>query len=166
MEKFISRIIKDYRKQRGVSLQKMAEDLDTTRQSLSRYENGHFEQIPISTIFDIVDYLSIPLDYVFNAIVLDGMNKYRFEQLNEELKNRTYIISEDFFTSYITEYVQKNLKEVDTPYISTTDLLNLMDIGVVEEEELEKDDLQNLIESLSSIEREKAYNILKQVFDE
>src|SRR5699024_5916919 len=125
-----------------------------------------FEQIPISTIFDIVDYLSIPLDYVFNAIVLDGMNKYRFEQLNEELKNRTYIISEDFFTSYITEYVQKNLKEVDTPYISTTDLLNLMDIGVVEEEELEKDDLQNLIESLSSIEREKAYNILKQVFDE
>jgi len=164
MEKFISRVIKDYRKKRGVSLQRMAEDLGTTRQSLSRYEHGHFEQIPVSTIFDIVDYLRIPLDYVFSAVVLDGMNKYRFEQLNEELKNRTYLINEDFFTSYNTEYVQKNLKEVDTPYINAADLFYAMDVGVFEDGN--QDDLKNLIETLSIEEREKAYNILKQVFDE
>lgn len=165
MKKHVSRVLKDYREKRGMTIQQLMDTTGLSRNTVYRYENGKLEKIPIGPTFEIADALDIPLDYLYNAHLLDGVNKYHYDILVEEMQKRGWSTEDkDFFSRYSTDYVQKNLKEVDTPYMDIAQLYNAMDLGVLMDDE--PDDLQNLIESLCVEEREKAYNILKQVFDQ
>lgn len=53
--------IKEIRKEKGITLAQMAQELKTTPASISRYENGQ-RKIPITTAFKIASFLGVPVD--------------------------------------------------------------------------------------------------------
>jgi transcriptional regulator with XRE-family HTH domain len=55
--------LKKLRKEKGITLDKMAEDLGTTKSTLSRYENGKREP-KIFLIKEIANYFNVSIDYL------------------------------------------------------------------------------------------------------
>lgn len=77
--------LKEIRKKRGIILAKMADDLNTTEATLSRYEND-INRPKINFLEEIADYLNISLDYLIKGEskktndlpkeLIEFMNKY------------------------------------------------------------------------------------------
>ena len=55
--------IKEIRKAKGISQQRMATDLNTNQNTISRYETGDREP-GIAELIRIADYLNVSLDYL------------------------------------------------------------------------------------------------------
>lgn len=47
------------RKERGISVQELAQRLNTTKQTIYRYENGQIQKIPAHLIYDICCFLNV-----------------------------------------------------------------------------------------------------------
>lgn len=166
MKKHVPRVLKDYRKKNGMTVQRLMDKTGLSRNTIYRYENGKLEKIPIEPTFEIADHLNIPLGYLYIAHLLDGVNKYHYDILEEQMQKRQWSTTdENFFSMYNTEYAKKNLEKVDNPYMTTADLYNAMDLGALIEDANKPDNLQELINEFTLEEREKAHKILKEIFD-
>ena len=56
--------LKELRKEKGYTLEQMANDLNTTKVTLSRYENGTREP-KSETLNQLSDYFNVSIDYLF-----------------------------------------------------------------------------------------------------
>lgn len=82
MDSFGNRL-KEMRKNKGATLEKMAEDLKTTQATLSRYENNLSEP-NITFLKEIANYLNTSTDYLLG---LDNKKTLGEENLPEEIIN-------------------------------------------------------------------------------
>lgn len=66
--------IKELRKQKGISQVKMAIDLNTNQNTISRYENGEREPC-ISELIRIANYFGVSIDYLVERTNNPEINK-------------------------------------------------------------------------------------------
>lgn len=66
--------LKEIRKSKGISQLKLAIDLNTTQNTISRYENGKREP-GINELIQIADYFNISIDYLLERTDNPQMNK-------------------------------------------------------------------------------------------
>lgn len=143
-------LIKHYRQIRGITLTKMAADTGIARTTLYRYERNSIKKIPPEKLVSVSVYLNIPYDVVINVLSDNNASEYRLdrfksiyvENLGLEIKNGVI---------YDPEQKMSGKYKLD------------IDAAIAKEEE-KFDDLQLLINKLSEEDRERAYNILRQVF--
>lgn len=55
--------LKELRKEKGITQQKLALDLNTTQNSISRYESG-LRPLDANMLIKIADYFSVSVDYI------------------------------------------------------------------------------------------------------
>jgi transcriptional regulator with XRE-family HTH domain len=57
--------LKELREKRGLSQEKLSEELDIPRSTLARYENGYQDVLPRKQrIYEIADYFGVTVDYL------------------------------------------------------------------------------------------------------
>ena len=66
--------LKEIRKSKGISQLKMAIDLNTNQNTISRYETGDREP-GINELILIADYFNVSLDYLLERTDIPEMNK-------------------------------------------------------------------------------------------
>lgn len=66
--------LKELRKKKGVSQIKLALDLNTTQNSISRYETGE-RQLSYDMLIAIADYFDVSIDYLLERTDNPNMNK-------------------------------------------------------------------------------------------
>ena len=66
--------LKEIRKSKGVSQLKMAIDLNTNQNTISRYETGEREP-GINELIQIADYFNISIDYLLERTDIPEVNK-------------------------------------------------------------------------------------------
>ncbi len=66
--------LKELRKKKGISQLKLALDLNTNQNSISRYENGE-RQADYSMLIAIADYFDVSIDYLLGRTENPKMNK-------------------------------------------------------------------------------------------
>ena len=66
--------LKELRKKRGISQVKLALDLHTTQNSISRYETGE-RQADYDMLIAIADYFGVSIDYLLGRTENPNMNK-------------------------------------------------------------------------------------------
>lgn len=66
--------LKEIRKSKGVSQLKMAIDLNTNQNTISRYETGEREP-GINELIQIADYFNISIDYLLERTEIPDINK-------------------------------------------------------------------------------------------
>ena len=66
--------LKEIRKSKGITQLKLAIDLNTTQNTISRYENGRHEP-GIRELIQIADYFNISIDYLLERTDNPQMNK-------------------------------------------------------------------------------------------
>ena len=55
--------LKELRKEKGITQQKLALDLNTTQNSISRYESG-LRPLHANMLMKIADYFNVSVDYI------------------------------------------------------------------------------------------------------
>lgn len=92
LNKFIGDRIKQFRESRGMTQDSLAQKLNTTRQSISRYESGE-RKANQDLLFDLADLFNVKVDDFFPPRNIDT------PQINEESEsyNTNRIESYDFF---------------------------------------------------------------------
>ena len=66
--------LKELRKKKGVSQLKLATDLNTTQNTISRYETGEREP-GINELIKIADYFNVSVDYLIGRTENPKMNR-------------------------------------------------------------------------------------------
>lgn len=66
--------LKEIRKSKGISQLKMAIDLNTNQNTISRYETGEREP-GINELIQIADYFNISVDYLLERTNIPDINK-------------------------------------------------------------------------------------------
>ena len=66
--------LKEIRKSKGISQLKMAIDLNTNQNTISRYETGEREP-GINELIQIADYFNISIDYLLERTDIPEVNK-------------------------------------------------------------------------------------------
>lgn len=66
--------IKELRKKKGISQQRLATDLNTTQNTISRYETGEREP-GIDELIKIADYFHVSVDYLIGRTENPKMNR-------------------------------------------------------------------------------------------
>lgn len=66
--------LKELRKKKGVSQLRMATDLNTTQNTISRYETGEREP-GIAELIKIADYFNVSVDYLIGRTENPKMNR-------------------------------------------------------------------------------------------
>lgn len=66
--------LKEIRKSKGISQLKMAIDLNTNQNTISRYETGEREP-GINELIQIADYFNISVDYLLERTDIPEINK-------------------------------------------------------------------------------------------
>ncbi len=66
--------LKEIRKSKGISQLKMAIDLNTNQNTISRYETGEREP-GINELIQIADYFNISIDYLLERTDIPEINK-------------------------------------------------------------------------------------------
>lgn len=66
--------LKEIRKSKGISQLKMAMDLNTNQNTISRYETGEREP-GINELIKIADYFNISIDYLLERTDIPEINK-------------------------------------------------------------------------------------------
>ncbi|MBQ8738777.1 MAG: helix-turn-helix transcriptional regulator [Clostridia bacterium] len=66
--------LKELRKKRGISQVRLALDLNTTQNSISRYETGE-RQADYDMLIAIADYFGVSIDYLLGRTDNPNMNK-------------------------------------------------------------------------------------------
>ena len=66
--------LKELRKKKGISQLRLATDLNTTQNTISRYETGEREP-GISELIKIADYFNVSVDYLIGRTENPKMNR-------------------------------------------------------------------------------------------
>ena len=66
--------LKELRKKKGISQQRLATDLNTTQNTISRYETGEREP-GIDDLTKIADYFKVSVDYLLGRTDNPSMNR-------------------------------------------------------------------------------------------
>lgn len=66
--------MKDLRKKKGISQLRLATDLNTTQNTISRYETGEREP-GIAELIKIADYFNVSVDYLIGRTENPKMNR-------------------------------------------------------------------------------------------
>lgn len=66
--------LKELRKKKGISQLRLATDLNTTQNTISRYETGEREP-GIAELIKIADYFNVSVDYLIERTENPKMNK-------------------------------------------------------------------------------------------
>ena len=66
--------LKELRKRKGISQLRLATDLNTTQNTISRYETGEREP-GIAELIKIADYFHVSVDYLIGRTENPNMNK-------------------------------------------------------------------------------------------
>ena len=66
--------LKELRKKKGISQLRLATDLNTTQNTISRYETGEREP-GISDLIKIADYFNVSVDYLISRTENPKMNR-------------------------------------------------------------------------------------------
>lgn len=66
--------LKELRKKKGISQQRLATDLNTTQNTISRYETGEREP-GIDDLTKIADYFKVSVDYLLGRTDNPNMNR-------------------------------------------------------------------------------------------
>lgn len=66
--------LKELRKRKGISQQRLATDLNTTQNTISRYETGEREP-GIDDLTKIADYFNVSVDYLLGRTDNPSMNR-------------------------------------------------------------------------------------------
>lgn len=107
--------LKELRKEKGYTLEKMAQDLNTTKVTLSRYENGTREP-KSETLNQLSDYFNVSIDYLFgktdkrNVYIKDEVIdvKKALDKIKNDLENSSSLmfdgecLSEDAISSLLS----------------------------------------------------------------
>lgn len=143
-------LIKHYRQIRGITLTKMAADTGIARTTLYRYERNSIKKIPPEKLVSVSVYLNIPYDVVINVLSDNNASEYRLDR----------------FKSIYVENLGLEIKNgvIYDPEQKMSGEYKLDIDAAIDKEEEKFDDLQLLINKLSEEDRERAYNILRQVF--
>ncbi|MGL5755433.1 MAG: helix-turn-helix domain-containing protein [Paraclostridium sp.] len=114
METLATRL-KELRKEKGYTLEQMSKDLNTTKVTLSRYENGTREP-KSDTLNQLSNYFNVSIDYLFGKTdkrdpktkdeIIDV--KKAIEEIKDELENSNSLmfdgecLSEDAISSLLS----------------------------------------------------------------
>ena len=66
--------LKELRKSRGISQQRLAIELNTTQNTISRYETGEREA-DYATLIAIADYFNVSIDYLLGRTENPNINR-------------------------------------------------------------------------------------------
>ena len=82
----IGSAIKKIRKEKGITIEKIALDTDLSPATISYLENASLKDIKMSTLFKIIDHLQIDF-YLLLSLVLEdhNLNKHKRELINKIL---------------------------------------------------------------------------------
>lgn len=104
--KFVGSKIKLYRTKKNITQQELADYLNTTSQTISRYESGILEANQ-EALFKISEYLDVPINELFPE------SKVNYPDELELLfdKNKDILTKDD--KEYIKFIIEKRKKEID-----------------------------------------------------
>ena len=75
----LSRRIRDLRKKRKITQEKLAEEIHVSDQTIRKYESGKFG-VPYNSIIAIAQVLACPADYLLDVTDCDSVEEYEKEQ--------------------------------------------------------------------------------------
>ena len=104
--KFVGNKIKNYRTKKNITQQELAEYLNTTSQTISRYESGVLEANQ-EALFKISEYLNVSINELFPDSKTNSFNE--LELLFD--KNKDILTEDD--KEYIKFIIEKRKKEID-----------------------------------------------------
>lgn len=104
--KYVGGKIKLYRTKKNITQQELAEHLNTTSQTISRYESGILEANQ-EALFKISEYLDVPINDLFPESKNTSFNE--FELLFD--KHKDILTDED--KEYIKFIIEKRKKDID-----------------------------------------------------
>ncbi|WP_409068903.1 helix-turn-helix domain-containing protein [Clostridium caseinilyticum] len=113
--------LRNARNLKGITLDKMADDLQTTKATLSRYENN-LREPKADFIKKIAEYLSINVDYLLgsspNNVENSTLTKKETETLSEEfldmlIKHKKIKTKEDLTPQNILKLLNEIFDEID-----------------------------------------------------
>ena len=104
--KFVGNKIKNYRTKKNITQQELAEYLNTTSQTISRYESGVLEANQ-EALFKISRYLNISINDLFPESKTNSFDE--LELLFD--KNKDVLTDDD--KEYIKFIIEKRKKEID-----------------------------------------------------
>lgn len=106
LSKFVGNKIKYYRELRGMTQTEIAQKLSTTRQTISRYENGE-RKANQDILFDLSDILGVSINDFFPE-TKEKMDIFTiYDRLNEERKTKVY----NYAQNHLDE--QNNIIHID-----------------------------------------------------
>lgn len=112
LSKFVGSKIKDLREKHGMDQQTLAEKLDTTRVTISRYESGA-RKANQDVLFKLAKLFNVNINYFFPTIeneVSINLNNFRRVPLVGEIACGTPILAEQNIEGYVPMYFKNNNK--------------------------------------------------------
>lgn len=104
--KFVGNKIKNYRTKKNITQQELAEYLNTTSQTISRYESGVLEANQ-EALFKISEYLNVSINELFPDSKTNS-----FDELELLFDKNKDILTEDD-KQYIKFIIEKRKKDID-----------------------------------------------------
>lgn len=116
INKFIGSKIEEFRCKKNISQKELAEFLNTTPQTISRYELGQ-RKANSDVLFDLAKYFKVSINDFFPPLnsekQFNNINKENYYLLNKELKEKGILDKEDNITeedyNKIMDFVDKNI---------------------------------------------------------
>lgn len=112
LSKYVGSKIKDLREKHGMDQQTLAEKLDTSRVTISRYESGA-RKANQDVLFKLAKLFNVNINYFFPSIeneVSINLNNFRRVPLVGEIACGTPILAEQNIEGYVPMYFKTNNK--------------------------------------------------------
>ena len=112
LSKYVGSKIKDLREKHGMDQQTLAEKLDTSRVTISRYESGA-RKANQDVLFKLAKLFNVNINYFFPSIeneVSINLNNFRRIPLVGEIACGTPILAEQNIEGYVPMYFKTNNK--------------------------------------------------------
>lgn len=112
LSKYVGSKIKDLREKHGMDQQTLAEKLDTSRVTISRYESGA-RKANQDVLFKLAKLFNVNINYFFPSIeneVSINLNNFRRVPLVGEIACGTPILAEQNIEGYVPMYFKNNNK--------------------------------------------------------
>lgn len=127
LSKFIGNKIRYYRELRNMTQDELAEQLKTTRQSISRYENGE-RKANQDILFDLADIFRISINNFFPPTEQNASIETIYNQLEKPRQAKVYNFAEQQLeeqNSKVVQFpIQSNHEEVQAYLSAGTGILN------------------------------------------
>ena len=99
------------REDKGLSRQKMADDLQISRASLEYYEKGK-RKPDIDTLLKIAEYFKVTCDYLLKGVKTDNVNTNRITGLSDKAIEMLHTIKQQALGEYIPKRFKAKIAEI------------------------------------------------------